>query len=77
MADREGYEADCEDYHCRCTAYTPTPPIPGMADTSDDDYCLCGCTLEDHGAGFRGAEQTAADEGRAAVEGIFRGLSSN
>ncbi len=68
---RHGYEADCEDYDCKCTE-----PVE-----EGDGYCKCGCDLEDHGAGFRAAEQSSADEGRAVVaelaQAIYQSFTSN
>jgi len=51
---------ECEDYHCRCDRF--------VDDGSGYAYCVCGCTQEDHGLGFRAQEQASADQGRAVVE---------
>lgn len=61
---------DCEDYLCRCQ--DPEEDfIPGI---TAPGYCRCGCAMDDHGKGFRAAEQRSADEGRAAIAEVAEAI---
>lgn len=59
---------DCQDYECRCERFVEDC-IPGI---TAPGYCRCGCPEDAHGAGFDGAGLASADQGRAAVEAMFR-----